>query len=180
MKGFYTVSSKRTKTRRKKKTSLKKRPRARASRKVRNKKVYKVLATRKLSRPRKLTDKLIKECCELILEGLPIDRTCDYLGISTASYYNWKDKGERYLNQLHDSKGPQYREDEDCAVFVQAVVRAKATWQLEILRRSFGDQNKATWIRDMTMMERRDRPNWGRNESLIAVTSAPLPDDSYL
>jgi hypothetical protein len=111
---------------------------------------------------------------------LPIERTCDYLGISTASYYDWKDKGERYLNQLHDKKGPQYPEDEDCAAFVQAVVQAKAAWQLGILRRSFGDQNKATWIRDMTMMERRDRPNWGRNESFVAVTSAPLPDDSYL
>jgi len=160
-------------------TVRKKRKRKKATR-TRKKKSARVRTTIRIGRPRKLTDKLIEECVELVLEGLPIERVCDYLSISTACYYAWKDRGERYLNQLHESRGVEYPDDGDCAVFVQAVVRAKAKWQLGILRRSFGEKNKATWIRDMTMMERRDRKHWGRSESFANVTAAPLPDDSYL
>lgn len=174
------MSTARKKTRRKKTAASKRRPVVQRRKKTKKKKQYKVLATRRLGRARKLTDKLIDEAIELILEGLPVERVCDYLSISSACYYEWKDKGERYLNQLHEARGPEFKEDEDCAVFVQAVVRAKAEWQLGILRRSFQDKNKATWIRDMTMMERRDRVHWGRSESFANVTAAPLPDDSYL
>ena len=158
----------------------KRKSRRKTTNRKKNKRVKVVLATRGLTRQKKLTTKLIKECVELILEGLPIDRVCDYLSVSRAAFYQWKDKGERYLNEIHTSSGVAYPEDEDCAVFVQAVVRAKAEWQLGILRRSFQEKNKATWIRDMTMMERRDRANWGRSEVINTVASAPLPDDSYL
>lgn len=164
--------------RKKKKVSTKKRPPRRRTKKKARRKV--VLPTRALARPKKLTDKLIEECCELVLEGLPIMRVCDYLGISNATYYDWKDRGERYLNQQYSDAGPQYPEDESYAVFVQAVVRSKAEWQLAILRRSFGSLNKATWIRDMTMMERRDRAHWGRSETISHVAQAPLPDEAYL
>lgn len=163
----------------KRKTAIRSTTRPRRKKKTKAKRKV-VLATRAAGKARKLTDKLIEECCELILEGLPIERTCDYLGISRAAYYQWKERGERFLNQLHDKSGPDYPEDESYAVFVQAVVRSKAEWQLALLRRSFGEKNKATWVRDMTMMERRDRQNWGRSEVISHVASAPLPDDSYL
>ena len=139
-----------------------------------------VLAKNRLRITRKVTDKLIRECVELVLEGLPIDAVCDYLTISKSAYYDWKEKGERFLDQSYTGRKVMYPEDEPCAVFVQAVIKAKATWQREILKRSFQDRNKSTWIRDMTMLERRDRANWGRNETVSVIDAPPLADDAYL
>lgn len=138
--------------------------------------------TRKVGRPPKLTEKLIEDCVELILEGLPINRTCDYLGITQDSFYDWKQRGEKWLQEVSSGHKPEYPEYELHGLFVQCVVRAKATWMLEILRRSMQNASKKTsmWIRDMTLMERRDRSNWGRSETVSITDSAPLPDDSYL
>lgn len=130
----------------------------------------------------KINEKLIKECVELLLEGLPVNRTCDYMGINEQTYYNWKTRGEEYLRAVCEGKKPKSKSDEIYGLFVQAVVRAKATWQLEILRRSMQtDSPKSSlWIRDMTLLERRDRGNWSRNETLHVDDSTILPDEAYL
>lgn len=162
---------------------FKKRKRKRKRKKIKSRALPRkkiVLASNRLRITRKVTDKLIRECVELILEGLPIDAVCDYLTISRSAYYDWKEKGERFLDQSFTGRKVQYPEDETCAVFVQAVIKAKATWQRAILARSFQDRNKATWIRDMTMLERRDRANWGRNETVSVIDAPPLPDEAYL
>lgn len=138
-----------------------------------------VMVSNRLRITRKVTDKLIRDCVELILEGLPIDAVCDYLTIGRAAYYNWKEKGERFLDQSYTDRRVQYPEDEQCAIFVQAVIKAKASWQRAILERSFQERNRATWVRDMTMLERRDRANWGRNETVSVIDAPPLPDEAY-
>ncbi len=168
----------RRKKSRKKTTILPRRPRSRKKKKKTRKKI--VLVKNALRITRKCTPRLIKECVKLILEGLPIESVCDFLTISRSAYYDWKEKGERYLDQSYTSRNPEYPEDEPCAIFVQAVIRARASWQRAILQRSFQDANKATWIRDMTMLERRDRAIWGRNETVSVIDAPPLPDDSYL
>jgi len=119
---------------------------------------------------------------ELILEGLPVNRSCDYLGISEQSFYTWKSKGEEYLRAVCEGKKPKNKGDEIHGLFVQAVVRAKATWQLEILRRSMQIESpkSSMWIRDMTLLERRDRANWSRNETLHVDDATILPDEAYL
>ena len=129
----------------------------------------------------KLTDKLIDEMCVLIAkDGLPIDICCDYLGITSHTYYFWKDKGEKYLLELDTKEGPEHKGDKAEAVFVQAILKARALWQLNIRRRSFGKDYKSTWVRDMTQLERRDRKNWGRNETIRHEEAASVPDSSYL
>lgn len=138
--------------------------------------------TRRLGVMPKLNEKLIQECVELILEGLPINRTCDYLGITQDSFYDWKARGEKWLREIHAGQEPEYPEYELHGLFVQCVVRAKAEWQLEIQRRSMQIKSKhsSMWIRDMTLLERRDRGNWGRSEIVSVTDAAPLPDESYL
>ena len=129
----------------------------------------------------KLTDKLIDEISKLIWkDGLPIDICCDYLGITKTTYYLWKDKGEKYLLELDTPEGPEVSEDKAEAVFVQAILKARARWQLNIRRRSFTKDYKSTWVRDMTQLERRDRKNWGRNETIRHEEAAEVPDNSYL
>lgn len=138
--------------------------------------------TRTVGRPAKISERLIKNCVELILEGLPINRTCDYLGITQDSYYDWRKKGEKWLLETDSGQKPEFPEYEIHALFVNCVVKARAEWQLEILRRSMQDDSKKSsmWIRDMTLMERRDRENWGRSETVFSSEAAPLPDESYL
>lgn len=131
---------------------------------------------------RKLTDKLIGEFEELILEGLPINKCCDYLGVSKTAFFEWKKKGEDYIQQLDRGETPERPEDEMYALFLQATSKAFAEWQLNIHRRSMQTRSKysSMWVRDMTQLERRDRENWSRSETIAVTDAAPLPDDYYL
>ena len=147
-----------------------------------NKTIRYIRMRRKIGPMSKISEKLIARCVELILEGLPINRSCDYLGITQDAFYDWKQRGEKYLQEIYTGRKPEYPEYEIFGLFVNCVVRAKAEWQLELLRRSMQDEStkSSMWIRDMTLMERRDRSNWGRSESVTITDSAPLPDESYL
>jgi hypothetical protein len=128
----------------------------------------------------KLTLKLIGEAKELIEEGLPIDSVCDYLGITQHTYYAWKEKGEKYLIELHTSRGPEFPEDELEAMFMMACAKSRATLELEFIRDLCDDEALARWVRNMTFLERRFRTSWGRAESLRIETESVAPDEAYL
>lgn len=141
-----------------------------------------VKLSQKLGNPPKMTDALLTECVELILEGLPVNKTCDYLGIPEQTFYRWRTKGEKYLRDIAEGEKPDNPDHVLYGIFVQSVVRAKAEWQLGVIRRSMQTKSKHTslWVRDMTMLERRDRANWGRSEQIQVSDAAILPDEAYL
>jgi len=136
--------------------------------------------SRKPAHVSKLSNKLIEKAIGLLLEGLPIDAVCDYLTITPHTYYMWKEKGEKYLLEENTPRGPEFPEDAAEARFLIAVSKARAEHQLSLVRRSFGDKNTPTWVRDMTILERRDRKNWGRNETIQVTDTASTPDEAYL
>jgi hypothetical protein len=126
-----------------------------------------------------LTEKLIQEIVDLILEGMPHYMACRYLCICVNTMYSWKSRGESYINTLSNGSKPD-PEDEIYALYVLLTEKAFAQWQLKLLRRSFRDKSSATWIRDMTMLERRDRTHWGRSERVEQASAPPLPDEAYM
>ena len=130
----------------------------------------------------KLSSEVIETFVELILEGLPIMKVCDYLGLSHDTYYQWKQKGEEYVRDLDNGVKPVHPTYQVYAIFNRAATRALAEWQLNIHRRSMQTDSKHSnmWIRDMTQLERRDRKNWSKSETLSVTDTTALPDEAYL
>lgn len=159
-----------------KKSSAKKKTR----RKVRRTRKNSEALTRRPRSQSKLTESLLKEAIELIVEGLPLESTCAYLGITQHTLYDWTEKGEKYLMELHTSRGPEFPEDVPEANFCLEIARAKATLELALIRELRDPKEHSKWVRNMTTLERRFRKNWGRGETLRTDTEAMAPDEAYL
>lgn len=138
--------------------------------------------SRAAGHPPKLSEELIVEFVKVILEGLPIEKCCDYLGVSRQAYYEWKVRGEKFLFKRDSGAKPEHPDDELHAIFVQSVSRAEASWQLDKHRNSLqnNSKNKSDWVRDITQLERRDRRHWSRSETVSVTDTTPLPDEAYL
>lgn len=128
----------------------------------------------------KLSEELVKEACELIEEGLPLESVCAYLGITRQVLYDWSEKGEKYLLELHSARGPEFKEDVLEARFLLATAKSKAVLELALVRDLRNDKAHARWVRNMTILERRFRKDWGRSESIHVETEAMAPDEAYL
>jgi len=180
------VSTRKTKTkakpgRSKKKVTVRKRKtKAKTKRSTRRKRPKNSEARSRRRFKSKLTHKLIDEAVELIKEGLPLESVCAYLGITDHTLYDWKEKGEKYLIEVHTERGPEFPEDELEAEFLLAVAKARASLELEIVKDLRDNQALARWVRNTTILERRFRRSWGRSESLRVETESISPDEAYL
>lgn len=188
-----TQRKKRTRKKAARKTAKRKRP---AKKKVAKRTRKKVAAKKKtptrrktpknseaLGRMRKgskLTRTLIKEMCELVREGLPLESCWAYLGITTHTAIDWREKGEKFLIEMHSSRGPEFPEDELEAEFCMELARARAEFELEIIREMRDKKAHARWVRNMTILERRFRTSWGRSETIRHDVEAMAPDEAYL
>jgi hypothetical protein len=120
-----------------------------------------------------LSDKIIADFCKLIRQGLPADGVCDYLGINPATYYHWLAKGK-----LYEAGDEEPKEFAVYGKFVRAFRKATAAYRLKVTRGAHRDSNY--WVRDVTILERRDRKTWGKNEPPGGSEEERDPDDSFL
>lgn len=165
----------------KKKTAKKKATR----KKVTRKKVKRTSPKNSEARSRlriqsKLTPKLIEDMVELVKEGLPLDSVWAYLGITTHTGIDWREKGEKFLIEMHSAEGPEFPEDELEAMFCIELARARASFELDIIRQMRDKKAHAQWVRNMTILERRFRQSWGRSETIRHDIEAIQPDEAYL
>lgn len=122
----------------------------------------------------KCTEERRKEIEGYLAEGLPIAHTCALVGITEDTYYRWQKWGEKYL----DGTGPE--EHEIYGRLSEGCKAAIAQWQLGKIRTSLNTEKYApNWVRDMTILERRDRAHWGRQDT-IRVGVAPTQDERFL
>lgn len=122
----------------------------------------------------KLDAELIADLCDLLEEGLPLDGCCDYLGISTTAFLEWRRKGELYGRQPKVPK--EYR------LYVRLWLktrRAHAIYRLERQRR-LNDPKNRDWVRDLAILERRDRLNYGKKEPEGGGMEDFDPDERFL
>jgi len=119
---------------------------------------------------------IIDQLIDLILEGLPLDQCCHVVGMSLDNLYKWK----KYSQQFRDNNGkPEGYEKYYNAI--KKLDHATGIWQLGLVRRSFGESNNPFWIRDMTILERRDRKNWGKTEPAEMRAEYEYdPDETFL
>jgi hypothetical protein len=125
--------------------------------------------------PRSILDEeMIRRFCRLIKKGLPPDAVCDYLNISRSAFWNWITKGESFRNGDGEPKEYQLY-----GAFVGEFRRATALYRLRRLNALHRPGNNL-WAREMTILERRDRKNFSRNEMPGGSVESIQPDERFL
>jgi hypothetical protein len=122
----------------------------------------------------KLDDDRLARIVQHLFEGCPIATVCDLVGISMDTWSRWKKWGEDYL------KTGKPTDHEMHGKFVVETRAAVARWKHKVITRSLDTESyKPSWARDMTMLERRDRDNWGSGNTRGQVQESD-PDMKFL
>jgi len=130
---------------------------------------------RKIVQPKRLlTPDLIEKFCELVKRGLPADGCCDYLCIHTSTFWRWLKRGE-----LYNTGDEQPTTDEIIGRFVMLYRRASAEYRLELVKR-LHRTSSPMWVRDMAVLERRDRKSFSRNDQAGGTDDEFDPDEKFL
>lgn len=127
----------------------------------------------------KLTNELLAQVCIFLEEGLPPTTACEYIGISYTTHYSWINKGANYISALDDGNKPPKLEWKIYAIYLLEVKKAIAKYLKKKIDNVNGNFTPA-WVRDITILERRDSKNWGRNITTIERDESKNPDESFL
>jgi hypothetical protein len=111
--------------------------------------------------PSTLSEEVQNSFIEYVLRGLPPPRACDLVGISERTYHKWMQNGKRYSDDLID--GEQNDIHDIYYSFYREVNRAIAMWMIRFVDRLSASDVDQTWTRDLAVLERRDKSNWGRD-----------------
>jgi len=131
-------------------------------------------AIRKVFAPRALTKEVITQLVKLVKKGLPFDGACDYLGVRPDQFWLWLRRGDLYL-----TAGETPPEDKIYGDFVQEIKAGFAEYrldQIEELQRR-GNRN---WFRNLMILERRDRKNFGKTEAPGGTEESFQADERFL
>jgi hypothetical protein len=130
-----------------------------------------------LSRQRnKLTPKLIDQFFQMGDRGVPFDAVCDALRVSKANFHQWVRRGELFL----ESEGGNDPEEAIYALFVQRMKESTASYRHRIIEELHTPDQGNDWIRLMTILERRDKRNFSRQDLAGAATDASDRDEAFL
>jgi hypothetical protein len=124
---------------------------------------------------------------ENIRGGLPVEPSCLLAGITPGTYYLWELAGKEALEL---GPGTTYygnrhvRRNDEHVEFYLRIERAKAQYQQSVVSRSINtDRYNPNWVRDMGILERRYRRDWGRFDKLqiqSQQTGQQSTDERYL
>jgi hypothetical protein len=123
----------------------------------------------------KPTKEIISQFTGFLREGVSLDIVCDFLGIQHRTCYEWIKKGKAY--NAYPEGEPKY------AIFGEfetALRKATAEYNIKMVRKVHTAEKG--WSRDLAILERRDRRNYGKYDMIGG--SGPLeqldPDQKYI
>jgi hypothetical protein len=104
---------------------------------------------------------------------MPLDGVCDYLGIEQSALSKWVRQGT-----LVNGSNPK----NIYSKLAKKVKRATAEYRLSLLDGLHGNEKKKTrnWYRNLAILERRDRKNFGRYEPTGGTFESYDPDERFL
>jgi hypothetical protein len=102
-----------------------------------------------------LNEKLIKDICGYLKEGVPILTSCQAVGISESIYYDWIKRGQG----LHTER----TQEEIHVKFVEEVEKAVAASEVNLLRDIIKDKS---WHAKAWVLERRFPERWSKKSAL--------------
>ncbi len=128
----------------------------------------------------KCTLEVIQIVTENLFIGLPATHCCHLAGISVDTFYRWCDEGQKYLEAKEDEEVPNSWELS--AEFYLAIHKSIALWQKKKIEQSLDcERFNMNWSRDLTLLQRRDRTNWGANNtSDTNGSTSTVSDDRFL
>ena len=126
--------------------------------------------------PNAMAGAFIEVFSEHLEDGIPVDVVCDLVGVSIRTYNHWVRKGEAYEESL--IHGTDCDEDKEYHQFLVEVRRAQAIWKKERVLR-LNRELTPIWQKELALLERRDRVNWGRDAKETRQEEYS-PDDSFL
>ena len=106
-----------------------------------------------------------------------MDGVCDYLSINATTFYSWMRKGTEYDDAAEDERPEEFFLYSD---FVRRFKRATGRYRLRMVKSLHRKAPGKTWIRDLAVLERRDRKNFGRNEQPGGGDQQYEPDERFL
>jgi len=121
---------------------------------------------------RHLSKEVSKEFCRLARKGIPASTIVDYLGIPASAFHEW----------LAKAKSFDATNDPNLAVYGQFVRNFKRACARYLIDRQAlmetGDPKE--YYREVVILERRDRKNWGKIEQAGGETEAYDPDEKFI
>ena len=132
-------------------------------------------------RKTKLNDEVAAQICNYVYMGAPYDIAAEASGIPGGTEQDWRRRGMAYIAEIESGDAPEFPAHKIYAQYAQAVITARAKWQMRVLKRSFQDSFRSTWIRDLALLERRDPNNWRlRDEDILDEQDVFEADESFL
>lgn len=108
-----------------------------------------------MARPIKLTEKLIKEVCTYIENGLSNIDACRMAGMSESAFYEYQQRGKN-----PEEKNPIFEE------FVESIKKALIKFKLYHLQKIRIAGDSGTWQASAWLMERKFKEEFGRFEKV--------------
>ena len=139
-------------------------------RKRRTRKQVLSVAQARMQRSYKMDETMKERFLLAISKGMSETKACAYARINTTTYFSRKKQSLEYLLTgipPNDTASSNY---EEWAAFIEDVECVMAEHEMNLIDDALdvdSDKgNKAYWARNMTILERRNRADWGKNETL--------------
>lgn len=126
------------------------------------------------------TQDIIKQITRKLREGLPPTTACALIGINYSTHVKWLQKGKMILQQLEEKEKPFEENFKLYVIYLKETEKAIAQF-LEDNIKGLRGELKGEWVRNMTILERRDYLNWGRQVTTNSDGQGLAnPDESFL
>jgi len=128
-----------------------------------------------------LTQELIYQITTLVRDGNATNDAAVLMGFSENRHKQALRDGAQYLIDLENGVKPN-KEHQLHALYCQEIRKAEAAFRMRVVGRSLApDYFVPTWVRDMTILERKDPANWGRRNPEPKLDESQYnPEDSFL
>lgn len=125
---------------------------------------------RKQGRPSKISEELVNQFCECMELGLPIGTACDLVGITYATYYNYREKGEEEIEWMEENGEDSPRpENKLFYEFLKTTTRSRAKGVATAIRK-IREAGEKDWKAEAWYLERCHSSDFGK-KSEVDVTS---------
>lgn len=135
-----------------------------------------------LGRPAECNALIKRQMVYYIEKMVPIHDACSLTGLFENTHYRWIKLGKEYIAAYEEQDTWPDKKNRHFAEYFIAINRAVAEMRQTLIGRSLAPAELIpTWIRDMTILERRDRDHWARSREPLLDQKAEFdPDESFL
>ena len=129
------------------------------------------------------TDEVQEQICYYLRNLIPIKDACALMGIFDRTHFRWMRYGKDYLTAVEENweGGPNEKHKRHAEYYI-ACKRALAQSRQKLIGRSLNpDKLISGWVRDITILERRDKESWSRSFELFEERPEDYnPDEAFV